>query len=341
MLVAVVELPETFTNEDGRRLKKVRVTESNCTGRTLRLAILNEIHSEDRNDHNYDSIEVDIYHEQKGDFVSLLEESIVETSIANKFGNRVRCTLHEKPKEDSNDGNSSPFPAIMGRFYAFDAENGMEIAGKRVFVNERGDLQDAGTGVNVWDSAILLARYLEKRPDIVKGKRILELGSGCGLLGIVAGILGAKQVVMTDLPYALPLMKLNAKHHNDDMVSSGCEQVECVECDWFNPKSMSDLGSVITMKQHKDEQWQADVLLVADCVWLHELVAPLLATLRKIVQEATNPLLVVVSFQRRAAKTHEAFWNGLRSIFSCVDEVDTASLGLEKPDVIYLLECSR
>mmetsp|Transcript_3808 Transcript_3808/g.5827 ORF Transcript_3808/g.5827 Transcript_3808/m.5827 type:complete len:334 (-) Transcript_3808:354-1355(-) len=333
MLVAVVELPETLTSEDGSRLKKVRVTQSHCTGRELRLAILNEIRS-GNHDYDHDNFEVDIYHAQKGDFLSLLEESVVETSIANEFGNRVRCTVQEQKKE--NDVGS--FRAIMGRFYAFDAENGIEIGGKRVFVSERGDLQGAGTGVNVWDSAILLARYLEKQPVIVKGKRILELGSGCGLLGIVAGILGANQVVMTDLPYALPLMKLNVGYNYDDIIKSGCEQVVCVECDWFNPQSMSALGS--SMVAQEDEQWQADVLLVADCVWLHELVAPLLATLRKLVQEATAPLLVVVSFQRRAAKTHEAFWSGLHSIFTHVEEVDIASMDLEKPEVIHLLECS-
>lgn len=155
MLVAVVEVPESFASADGRRLKKVRVAENNCTGRELRLAILNQIHYGRHDGDDYDKFEVDIYHEQKGEFVSLLEESVVETSIANKFGSRVRCELHER-KEEHNVRNNSSFPAIMGRFYAFDAEDGMEIAGKRVFVNERGDLQDAGTGVNVWDSAILL-----------------------------------------------------------------------------------------------------------------------------------------------------------------------------------------
>lgn len=35
----------------------------------------------------------------------------------------------------------------------------------------------------VWDSAIVLAKYLEKWPGTVVGKQCIELGAGCGLAG--------------------------------------------------------------------------------------------------------------------------------------------------------------
>ena len=35
----------------------------------------------------------------------------------------------------------------------------------------------------VWDSAIVLAKYLEKWPETVVGKQCIELGAGCGLAG--------------------------------------------------------------------------------------------------------------------------------------------------------------
>ena len=46
----------------------------------------------------------------------------------------------------------------------------------------------------IWASAHGLAELLEKRPDLVRGRRVLELGSGCGLAGILAAKLGAAQV---------------------------------------------------------------------------------------------------------------------------------------------------
>lgn len=40
----------------------------------------------------------------------------------------------------------------------------------------------------------LLYRELLEHPSIVAGKSVLEIGSGCGLCGIVAAKLGASQV---------------------------------------------------------------------------------------------------------------------------------------------------
>ncbi len=43
------------------------------------------------------------------------------------------------------------------------------------------------TGQKVWDSALLLVRFLEQRPELVGGdKRVLELGCGTGVCGLAA-----------------------------------------------------------------------------------------------------------------------------------------------------------
>ena len=39
-------------------------------------------------------------------------------------------------------------------------------------------------GLHLWEAAIVLARYLLKNEELVSGKSIIELGSGCGLTGI-------------------------------------------------------------------------------------------------------------------------------------------------------------
>ena len=46
----------------------------------------------------------------------------------------------------------------------------------------------------VWDAALVLAKYLEKRcssdENFLKGKRIVELGAGLGCVGLVAAFYG-------------------------------------------------------------------------------------------------------------------------------------------------------
>ncbi len=64
----------------------------------------------------------------------------------------------------------------------------------------------------LWDSAIWLSEWLWAHPELVKGKQVLELGAGVGLVGLVAQWLGAKQVIQNDahLP-ALALCAENAR----------------------------------------------------------------------------------------------------------------------------------
>jgi len=67
-------------------------------------------------------------------------------------------------------------------------------------------------GATVWDAAIVLAKYLTTFPDYFRNKRIIELGSGTGVVGLTCSFteLGA-EVWLTDLPKLLPLLTHNAK----------------------------------------------------------------------------------------------------------------------------------
>ena len=67
-----------------------------------------------------------------------------------------------------------------------------------------GDGRDA-TARWVWDAAAPMAQYLADNPDVIRGKTVVELGCGPALPGIVAARLGAKRVVLTDLPGELDL----------------------------------------------------------------------------------------------------------------------------------------
>lgn len=70
-------------------------------------------------------------------------------------------------------------------------------------------------GVMLWPSSIALAHELAARgPEALEGRRVLELGAGTGLPGIVAAALGAARVVQTDRePLALDVSRHNAKRN--------------------------------------------------------------------------------------------------------------------------------
>jgi predicted nicotinamide N-methyase len=80
-------------------------------------------------------------------------------------------------------------------------------------------------GFLLWDSAIGLARMLAGDPALVAGKRVLELGAGVGLPGIVARSLGADVCQTDHQMHALWLAQVNA-------CENGVEGITTFAADW-------------------------------------------------------------------------------------------------------------
>lgn len=66
-----------------------------------------------------------------------------------------------------------------------------------------------------WASGQVLASYILANPDWVKGKRVLDFGSGSGVVAIAAALAGAKEVIACDLDDdALLACQVNATSNN-------------------------------------------------------------------------------------------------------------------------------
>ncbi|MGA6098428.1 class I SAM-dependent methyltransferase [Stutzerimonas marianensis] len=63
-----------------------------------------------------------------------------------------------------------------------------------------------------WASGLVLARWLDERPQWVRGKRVLDFGAGSGIAAIAAARAGAAEVVACDIdPIALASCRANAE----------------------------------------------------------------------------------------------------------------------------------
>ncbi|XP_020368749.1 EEF1A lysine methyltransferase 3-like [Rhincodon typus] len=65
-----------------------------------------------------------------------------------------------------------------------------------------------GFGSKVWDAALTLLQYFEEQKMSFSEKKVIELGSGTGILGIVTALLGGN-VTITDKPELLKQMEWN------------------------------------------------------------------------------------------------------------------------------------
>jgi len=80
-------------------------------------------------------------------------------------------------------------------------------------------------GVVLWPAAIALAHEVATRADDFRGKRVLELGAGTGLPGIVAASLGAAVVQTDRAELPLEVCRRNGERN-------GAAGIECRQADW-------------------------------------------------------------------------------------------------------------
>jgi predicted nicotinamide N-methyase len=138
-----------------------------------------------------------------------------------------------------------------------------------------------GFASTVWDSAIVLARLLEREPALVRGQRVVELGAGCGLPGIVAASLGAASVALTDFATNLPLLEVNLR-------AAGVRaRASTAPLEWGAAPPAGLRGS-------------CDVVLGADLMYVPEAAALLVQTARELL--APGGVLLLSYGRNRSAE---------------------------------------
>ncbi|MBA8831152.1 MULTISPECIES: class I SAM-dependent methyltransferase [Rhizobium] len=78
-----------------------------------------------------------------------------------------------------------------------------------------------------WAGGAVLARYLLDRPEIVVGRRVLDLGAGSGLVAIAAAKAGAAAVTAVDIDAnAVAAIGLNAAINGVDIIARAADIIE-------------------------------------------------------------------------------------------------------------------
>lgn len=151
----------------------------------------------------------------------------------------------------------------------------IQVSDRNIVIHELDDLYDSTTGTVltgswVWNSALVLAEWMATQSKLLdfdfQDKTVIELGAGAGLPGLMAALLGASRVVLTDVEPLLPGLLKNA-----DANGLG-DRVEVRELVWGLDKPVSEVNKL----------GEFDLILMSDLFYDSEEMAPLAHILKTI-----------------------------------------------------------
>ncbi|KAG8700289.1 hypothetical protein FRC08_004784 [Ceratobasidium sp. 394] len=180
---------------------------------------------------------------------------------------------------------------------------------------------DAGPGCGgvAWPAGEVLSRYLARRRSLA-GQRVVELGSGTGLVGIVAGLLGAQEVVITDQEQLMGIMGANVK------LNGLQDRVRASVLNWGEELS-SDLPDAVSL------------VLAADCVYAEPAFPLLVSTLKDLDDKYGAPEILFCYKKRR--KADKRFFGLLKKYFTWAEVEDDPERDTYSREAITLLQLKR
>jgi len=154
---------------------------------------------------------------------------------------------------------------------------------------------------------------MQKGPEYFRGKSIVELGSGTGLVGLVVGTFRNANVWITDQAPLLNIMKNNvALNHLESTV-------KVAEFNW----GTSPPAGIP----------RPNIILAADCVYF-EPAFPLLVTTLNNLSDSTTEILFCYKKRRKADKR---FFDLLRKKFTWKEVSDDSNLRIYNREAITLI----
>jgi predicted nicotinamide N-methyase len=163
---------------------------------------------------------------------------------------------------------------------------------------QRGEIEGTyGTGATVWPAAVVLVKYLEKNPELVEKKKVVDLGSGTGVTSVAAAVLGASHVICTDGEVNVVKLAFSNVNHSAEEIRDSKKA-----CDENNSCAVIQNCPVVCQKLWWGDgivaDGDCDVVIVADCV-LPKLypIAPLVQAIDEHLSKSDS--VAILSYEHR------------------------------------------
>lgn len=194
----------------------------------------------------------------------------------------------------------------------------------RILIEEAPNLLAAGSnvGLRTWEASLHLATYVHANSNLVRDKRIIELGAGTGLVSLLcAGPLAAKQVLATDgLPHIVDAVEKNILRNHRSLFSgdAGRRMPIAKQLDW------GDVQNLEEALEFDGAIPEYDLILGADITYSPDVV-PILAELLKVLMMEMFPengMEALIASTVRNEKTLAVFREACRQRGLVVEDID-------------------
>ncbi|KAG5555746.1 hypothetical protein RHGRI_006405 [Rhododendron griersonianum] len=133
------------------------------------------------------------------------------------------------------------------------------------------------TGLMLWESAQLMASVIAVNPTIVAGKRVLELGCGCGgICSMVAVVSAANLVVATDGDSNV--LNLLTQNLTANLSPPDLDRIVTKRLEWGNKDHIEGI------KKLNDTGFE--IIIGTDVTYIPEAISPLFATAKELISPA-------------------------------------------------------
>jgi predicted nicotinamide N-methyase len=170
-----------------------------------------------------------------------------------------------------------------------------------------------GIGGKVWDSSYVLLAYLlagEEQRSLIRGRRVLELGSGTGVTGLALGTLRPAALMLSDLAEVVPLLEDNVDLNMLMQARGG--NADCpvnpfvsLALPWGLPLDEVAAGGVVSPEDLRAVQ----TIVASDVVYDPTCYQPLVDTLHHLLLQPTTGAgrICVLAHRHRHPEDHKFF----------------------------------
>ncbi|XP_007905220.1 EEF1A lysine methyltransferase 3 [Callorhinchus milii] len=137
----------------------------------------------------------------------------------------------------------------------------------------------------IWEAGLILCRYFEQQKMNFSGKKVIELGSGTGIVGILAGLLGG-EMTLTDRTRTLMQIEKNI---SDNFPPAMMNRIKVATLNWGENQT--------------EFSTNYDYIIGSDIVYSPSIYPCLIATLKHLSN--SNTIIFISTKMRRVLDANE------------------------------------